>query len=158
MPLREDPADLLRLRMHHFADGKLCHTRFKKLGGGELSLPVGGETRYSVVEAELLTGRKHQIRAHLAELGYPILGDRLYSFDGIYYEKMSRSWSRDASVDNSEAGLSAEDLSALGGKSQMLYAYKVEICLPYWKESRVFECSDYPTEMAELVESKKSAL
>lgn len=150
MPLREDPADRLRLRMHYFDDGKPCHTRFRKLGVGVLSQPVGGETKYSVVEAELLTGRKHQIRAHLAELGYPILGDRLYSFDGIYYEKMSRSWSRDASVDNSEAGLSAEDLAALGGKTQMLYAYKVEIQLPYWRESRVFECEDYPAEMAEL--------
>jgi 23S rRNA pseudouridine1911/1915/1917 synthase len=141
--------------MHYFPDGKACHTRFKKMGGGVLSQPVGGETAYSVVEAELLTGRKHQIRAHLAELGYPILGDRLYSFDGVYYEKMSRSWSRDPSVDNSEEGLSAEDLAALGGKSQMLYAYKVEIQLPYWKESRVFDCEDYPADMAALVQNAK---
>ena len=155
MPLREDPADRLRLRMHHFADGKPCHTRFRKVGGGQLSQPVAGESKYSVVEAELLTGRKHQIRAHLAELGFPILGDRLYSFDGVYYEKMSRSWSRDPSVDNSEEGLSAEDLAALGGKSQMLYAYKVEIQLPYWKESRVFDCADYPADMAELVQNAK---
>ena len=158
MPLREDPADRLRLRMHHFEDGKPCHTRFRKVGVGELSQPVGGETKYSVVEAELLTGRKHQIRAHLAELGYPILGDRLYSFDGIYYEKMSRSWSRDPSIDNSEEGLSAEDLKALGGKSQMLYAYKVEIQLPYWKESRVFDSQDYPADMAELVKRVKSGV
>ncbi|MBO6075642.1 MAG: RluA family pseudouridine synthase [Fibrobacter sp.] len=158
MPLREDPADRLRLRMHHFVDGKPCHTRFRKVGAGELPQPVGGETKYSVVEAELLTGRKHQIRAHLAELGFPILGDRLYSFDGIYYEKMSRSWSRDPSVDNSEEGLSAEDLAALGGKSQMLYAYKVEIQLPYWKEPRVFDCEDYPADMAELVERAKSGV
>ena len=164
MPLREDPADRLRLRMHYFDDGKPCHTRFKKLGGGELLRPVGGETTYSVVEAELLTGRKHQIRAHLAELGFPILGDRLYSFDGVYYEKMSRSWSRDtavsaagrdASVDNSEAGLSAEDLAALGGASQMLFAYKVVLQLPYWKEPRSFECRDFATEMSELASFKK---
>ena len=152
MPLREDPADRLRLRMHHFEDGKPCHTRFKKLSGGELLQPIGGESKYSVIEAELLTGRKHQIRAHLAELGHPILGDRLYSFDGIYYEKMSRSWSRDASVDNSETGLSTEDLAALGGATQMLYAYKVKIQLPYWKEPRVFESRDFPEEMKQLVE------
>ena len=172
MPLREDPADRLRLRMHHFADGKPCHTRFRKMGVGELSQPVAGESKYSVVEAELLTGRKHQIRAHLAELGFPILGDRLYSFDGVYYEKMSRSWERGAvspsleagtpslsagseNSSNLECGLSAEDLAALGGRSQMLYAYKVKIQLPYWKEARIFECSEYPEEMAELVKKAK---
>jgi tRNA pseudouridine32 synthase/23S rRNA pseudouridine746 synthase len=32
----------------------------------------------SLVEVEPLTGRSHQIRVHLAELGCPIAGDRLY--------------------------------------------------------------------------------
>lgn len=32
----------------------------------------------SLIEIEIETGRKHQIRRHLAEAGYPILGDRLY--------------------------------------------------------------------------------
>ncbi len=32
----------------------------------------------SLVEARLETGRTHQVRIHLSELGYPILGDRLY--------------------------------------------------------------------------------
>ncbi len=34
--------------------------------------------RGSLVEVELLTGRKHQIRVQLASRGYPILGDRKY--------------------------------------------------------------------------------
>jgi len=33
---------------------------------------------YSLVEASPETGRTHQIRAHAAALGYPILADRLY--------------------------------------------------------------------------------
>jgi len=33
---------------------------------------------YALVEATLRTGRTHQIRVHLAFIGYPIVGDRLY--------------------------------------------------------------------------------
>ncbi|MCB2206215.1 RluA family pseudouridine synthase [bacterium] len=33
---------------------------------------------HSLLELRLLTGRKHQIRVHLAEMGHPVLGDRMY--------------------------------------------------------------------------------
>ena len=33
---------------------------------------------YSLLEAELKTGRTHQIRVHLAHLGFPIAGDDKY--------------------------------------------------------------------------------
>jgi 23S rRNA pseudouridine1911/1915/1917 synthase len=33
---------------------------------------------YSLVEVELVTGRKHQIRVHLDSLGCPVIGDALY--------------------------------------------------------------------------------
>lgn len=32
----------------------------------------------SLLEVEIETGRKHQIRRHLAEAGFPVVGDRLY--------------------------------------------------------------------------------
>ena len=32
----------------------------------------------SLVEVRIETGRKHQIRRHLADLGHPVIGDRLY--------------------------------------------------------------------------------
>jgi len=35
---------------------------------------------YDLIEVEPQTGRKHQIRAHLAYLGHPIAGDKLYTF------------------------------------------------------------------------------
>ena len=50
-------------------NGKLSQTAYKVLR----------ETRlYSLLEIRLLTGRKHQIRVHLADEGHPIVGDKKY--------------------------------------------------------------------------------
>ena len=37
-----------------------------------------GSERFSELELQLLTGRTHQIRVHLAHAGHPILGDDKY--------------------------------------------------------------------------------
>jgi 23S rRNA pseudouridine955/2504/2580 synthase len=50
-------------------DGLAAHTHFKRLRS------AGG---YTLLEAQLLTGRTHQIRVHLAHLGFPIAGDDKY--------------------------------------------------------------------------------
>ena len=39
---------------------------------------VGSHGSYSRVEVKLVTGRKHQIRVHLAGLGCPVIGDTDY--------------------------------------------------------------------------------
>jgi tRNA pseudouridine32 synthase / 23S rRNA pseudouridine746 synthase len=56
--------------------GKPSLTRWRVLGRGE----NGTSTR---VELEPLTGRSHQLRVHLRELGHPILGDALYAPPGV---------------------------------------------------------------------------
>lgn len=40
--------------------------------------PVHAKNDYSIVEVELITGRSHQIRAHLASAGHPLVGDTKY--------------------------------------------------------------------------------
>ena len=48
---------------------------------------------FSVVGATPLTGRTHQIRVHLASVGHPILGDKIYGPDErIYLEFIETGW------------------------------------------------------------------
>jgi len=49
--------------------GKLAKTGYKVLRESK---------RYSLLEIDLLTGRKNQIRVHLAEKGCPVAGDKKY--------------------------------------------------------------------------------
>ena len=51
-------------------DGQYACTLFERLQAIE-----GG---YSYVQLNLMTGRTHQIRVHMAHLGHPLLGDDLY--------------------------------------------------------------------------------
>ncbi len=52
--------------------GKAAHTRYRTLAPH-----AGGSC--SRVELIPTTGRSHQLRVHMAELGHPILGDELYA-------------------------------------------------------------------------------
>ena len=71
----------------------------------------------SLVECQLFTGRKHQIRAHLSYLGYPIIGDKVYAFSGHYYLKRISD------------GLNATDISILGGEHHQLIAKQLVLNL-----------------------------
>lgn len=67
--------------------------------------PLHCENGYTLIEAEIKTGRTHQIRVHLAERGYPIAGDPKYG----------------------DAAANSSLKSRFGLKSQLLHAYKLEI-------------------------------
>jgi RluA family pseudouridine synthase len=60
--------------------GKLAHTAYKVLK----------ENRgLSLLEVTLLTGRKNQIRVHLADIGHPIIGDRKYGKADDGYKRLA---------------------------------------------------------------------
>lgn len=60
-------------------DGKPARTNFKKLA----SVPSPRFEFLNLIQLEPSTGRRHQIRQHLAGLGHPILGDKDYGQEGL---------------------------------------------------------------------------
>jgi 23S rRNA (cytosine1962-C5)-methyltransferase len=54
------------------AAGERAETHFSSRGS------MASDKRLTMIEAEPVTGRTHQIRVHAAERGFPILGDTLY--------------------------------------------------------------------------------
>ncbi len=60
--------------------GKLAHTGYKVLK----------ETKqFSLLEINLLTGRKNQIRVHMADIGHPVVGDRKYGKTKDGYKRLA---------------------------------------------------------------------
>jgi len=115
-PLSERSDSAIRTQMYAVNDAtdpaftkiKECHTRVTLL-----ETVVHGGQDYSLVECELLTGRKHQIRAHLAALGHPIVGDKIYAHEGRYYLKRL------------QGPLSQEDERALMAPTHCLQSYEL---------------------------------
>ncbi len=89
-------------------EGKLSTTHFKVIARA-------GD--FSEIECELITGRKHQIRAHLAYLGHPIVGDKIYANDGEYFIKRLSD------------AITVEDQNNLLSDHHLLFAYQVNLNL-----------------------------
>jgi 23S rRNA pseudouridine1911/1915/1917 synthase len=82
LPLGRDPGDRRRVAVR--PDGAASETRYDTLSG---------DGRRSLVSCELVTGRTHQIRVHLASSGWPIVGDRVYgAADDVIARQALHAW------------------------------------------------------------------
>ncbi|HSN62784.1 MAG TPA: RluA family pseudouridine synthase [Azonexus sp.] len=81
LPLHKYLTDGGERRVSVDAEGKAAHTVFRLLARWP---------EMSLLEAQLKTGRTHQIRVHLAHLGFPILGDEKYG-DFVLNRELKRT-------------------------------------------------------------------
>ena len=83
---------------------------------------------FTYLEVKIKTGRTHQIRVHMAEIGYPIVGDEVYS----------------------------NGRNPFNIKGQMLHAAKLGFIHPTTKEKVIFEAElpEYFKDILELLEKE----
>ena len=106
-----------------------CRTRFvRECFNGTLSL----------LQAELFTGRMHQIRATLFSMGFPVAGDKLYGMDERFYLKQRSGELTDA------------DREILMIPRQALHSAELEFIHPDNGEKMTFS-SPLPTGLHDLL-------
>ncbi len=100
----------VQIRQGVTPDGRVAVTRFVRLETRQH--PLHGPL--SLIEARPLSGRLHQIRAHLSHLGLPMVGDKIYGRDPSAF------------VNFVEDALTGAQQAALILERQALHAWRLE--------------------------------
>lgn len=77
-PIGRHPDSIIERVVH--PDGQTATTHYQT---------IATYHKASLVELELLTGRTHQIRVHMAHIGHPLLGDDLYGGSLEYFNRQA---------------------------------------------------------------------
>lgn len=117
-PLGPDKRSAIRLKTAVSEGGLQARTRWR------LRERVGD---YSLLECFPHTGRQHQIRVHLASIGHPIVGDKLYGPNERYF------------IDALEGALDADALEELRLPRHALHSHSLRLRHPIRDEEIVLE-------------------
>lgn len=127
LPLGRDLASRVEIRQGVRRDGAgqpaLTRWRVRARYPAGAGTPASRASTWSagcaLLELRPETGRQHQLRAHLAAIGHPILGDKLYlGGDELFLASLERA-------------LRAEEVAALGGSERLaLHAWRLALRHP----------------------------
>ena len=67
------PRDRVKMAVSNAMGSKPAITRYERIESGKLE-----DRPVSLVQCRLETGRTHQIRVHMAHVGFPLIGDQVY--------------------------------------------------------------------------------
>ena len=150
-PIGKSKTDFRKYATENILEAKPSITEYKVIEyiggsakdaeGNDLSLKFNGKRsgmasntgvdEYTLIRVQLHTGRTHQIRVHLASLGFPLLGDPLYGVNSRAVKKGIKGLTR-----------------------QFLHATSLGLTLPNGEEIEVQ--SKLPTDLREVLEKLKS--
>ena len=118
MPISRSTKDRKKMAVNR--DGKKAVTHFNVIARYD---------NYTLLDIKIDTGRTHQIRVHMAEIGHPVIGDEVYS----------------------------NGKNEFGVKGQMLHAKSIEFKHPTTGEKMHFEAElpEYFEEVLKKLEDKK---
>ncbi len=122
LPLARDPSDDTRgarVKVSRGESAQRAVTEFRVLGRSE-------DRRFVLLEARPVTGRTHQIRAHLRAVGLPIVGDPTYGDP-----RRDREWRKGSGI-----------------RRQFLHAWRVEMRHPVFEDRELRIESPLPDDLA----------
>jgi 23S rRNA pseudouridine1911/1915/1917 synthase len=115
LPLERDPLSRLRCSMRVAAAGTGLHAATRVT---VLQRRKRADRQYALVRCDLETGRQHQIRVHLAAMGCPVVGDKIYGPDEELHAR------------GSDGTLTEEDYRQLEMPRHALHAWRMEFAHP----------------------------
>jgi 23S rRNA pseudouridine1911/1915/1917 synthase len=111
-----------------------ARTEFWRLGCSRARESVAA---ISLLRLQAHTGRLHQLRVHLAHIGHPVIGDKIYGPDSnLYLKFIAEGWTE-------------EHQRVLGLSRHALHAH--ELCFPWNGEELIFT-APLPEDMREMAD------